>query len=264
MVNNRPSVVKTIDCQPFFQEESCHFKVIYQNCQSARNKAEVLSDLIQESNADIAFLTETWFQPEGDEAVQQQVPPPGFTLHSMPRLTGRGGGIAVVYRDSIKHLVKPSCERFHFKSFELCLTHVHFGTHSVTFACVYRPPPSRKNKLSTPLFVSEFAELVVDLTCRHRNLVILGDINEQYTNSRDPNVKLLKSTLDCHHLSQVVDKATHRHGHIIDWVIASDTADLSNVGVVDKLISDHYTITFNLNIQKPSGRAKRTVISRNI
>ena len=46
-------------CHLHPQELSQRFKVLYLNAQSARNKTTELSELIDESNADIVFLTNT-------------------------------------------------------------------------------------------------------------------------------------------------------------------------------------------------------------
>ena len=48
-----------ISCQPHLQELFQRFKVLYLNAQSRRNKTTELSELIDESNADLVFLTNT-------------------------------------------------------------------------------------------------------------------------------------------------------------------------------------------------------------
>ncbi|KAL8558394.1 hypothetical protein ACOMHN_019802 [Nucella lapillus] len=55
--------------QPFVQEVSKQFKVLYFNAQSCRNKTIELCDFIQESNADLVFITETWFMAAGDKVI---------------------------------------------------------------------------------------------------------------------------------------------------------------------------------------------------
>ena len=86
------------------------------------------------------------------------VTPPGFTLKSVPRATGMGGGLAVLFRNSWVDCVKVSTKDFAFKSFEVCETCLCYQDQSVTFLCVYCPPPSRKNKLSNKMFLDEFPE----------------------------------------------------------------------------------------------------------
>ena len=42
-------------------------KVLYFNAQSCRNKTVELCDFIQENDADMVFISETWFKETGDE-----------------------------------------------------------------------------------------------------------------------------------------------------------------------------------------------------
>ena len=58
-------------------------------------------------------------------------------------------------------------------------------------------------------------------------------------------------------------QSTHKHGHILDWVIVESNFPIFSINVTDKNISDHYMITFELNVSKLQ-REKRTIISRNL
>ena len=59
-----------------------------------------------DNNIDIMLLTETWLRPAGDEAKIADLAPPGYSVPSFPRSSGRpsvkGEGIAFVLRDSLK------------------------------------------------------------------------------------------------------------------------------------------------------------------
>ena len=73
-----------IDTGPFIQEFSKHFKVMFLNAQSVRNKALDICDYIMQANVDLVFLCETWLRPVGDEADCAALTPPGFYLKSLP------------------------------------------------------------------------------------------------------------------------------------------------------------------------------------
>ena len=65
-------------------------------------------------------------------------------------------------------------------------------------------------------------------------------------------------------LVQHVDEPTHVNGHILDHVITrSESKDLVNKVHVDTQISDHFTIIFNLALEKPAP-IRKTIKSRNI
>ena len=63
------------------------------------------------------------------------------------------------------------------------------------------------------------------------------------------------STLSHYSLVQVINKPTHRCGHIIDWVIVRPDDDIHRKSTVtDSLESDHYCTKsyFNISVSKPS------------
>ena len=49
---------------------------------------------------DILAITETWLKQTGDEAIVAELLSPGYTFHNVSHPCGRGGGVAVVYRNT--------------------------------------------------------------------------------------------------------------------------------------------------------------------
>ena len=89
--------------------------------------------------------------------------------------------------------VKVSTKDLAFKSFEVCETRLCYQDQSVTFLCVYRPSPSRKNKLSNKMFLDEFPDLLESYVSCDR-LFVLGDINFHFDSDFDVSVADLKKT----------------------------------------------------------------------
>ena len=89
---------------PFIQEFSKHFKVMFLNAQSVRNKALDICDYIMQVNVDLVLLCETWLRPEGDWADCAALTPPGTCLKSFLRESGTGGGLAVLLRTSLTNI----------------------------------------------------------------------------------------------------------------------------------------------------------------
>ena len=56
---------------------------------------------------------------------------------------------------------------------------------------------------------------------------------------------------------------THIKGHTLDWLITNDSSFISNIHVKDLAISDHFTITCNINIAKPEV-IKKVINSRHL
>ena len=59
-----------------------------------------IKEYLQENDIDIFGLTETWLNPS-DKLVLADVIPNGYTLHQIPRPSGRGGGVAILHKDSV-------------------------------------------------------------------------------------------------------------------------------------------------------------------
>ena len=111
--------------------------------------------------------------------------------------------------------------------------------------------------------MTEFPELLEDLATRCLKLVVIGDISLHFDSNSDPNVKSLKSLFPTLHLVQHISVPTHRRGHTLDWLIASEDISIQDIEVVDKLLSDHFLMSFSFNLRKPA-RATRNVSSRDI
>ena len=110
------------------------------------------------------------------------------------------------------------CDSISFKplslqSFEAVELHISGRNLSVSVVCLYRPPPSRKNKLSNQLFLQEFPEFLTQFAGSHSDLVLLGDFNFHYDDCADTQVNRLKTMLSDHALTQLVDVPTHMCGH---------------------------------------------------
>ena len=230
------------------------------NAQSVREKTTILADLISESSLDIFLLNETWLHPSGDEVVLASLTPDGYKVSSFPRQTGRGGGLCIVYRQDIKATSKAIDA---YSTFECMETIVEMSNGSVTFITIYRPPPSKKNKNKTSTFICEFQDLLDTYTSAKSLPVILGDFNIHFEVLSNKDANSLKEILANRDYIQHVHGPTHRSLHTLDWITSSvHFRPVTNVQVMDKAISDHFFITFNMNIIK-SGPTKHYISSRN-
>lgn len=76
------------------------------NTQSLTGKGTFLRDFISDNNCDMLMLTETW-QASNDFVELNLLSPPGFSTLTKPRIGGRGGGLVVVYRQSLHIELSP-------------------------------------------------------------------------------------------------------------------------------------------------------------
>ena len=84
---------------------------------------------------------------------------------------------------------------------------------------------------------------------------LVGDMNIHCDNPLQSQTKQTLTTLSLYSLVQVINKPTHRRGHIIDWVIVRPDDDIQiESAVTDSLESDHYCTKsyINVSVSKPS------------
>ena len=107
-----------------------------------------ICDHVMQANVDLAFLCETWLRPKGDESDCAAFTAPGFCLKSFPRQSGAGGGLAVLYRNSLTYLKKKKkkdgffSQYINFTAFEICKVRISHENHDAVCLSVCPPPPS--------------------------------------------------------------------------------------------------------------------------
>ena len=139
------------------------------NAQSLRKKVDAINVGITERSLDVMALTETWHTASDDNCLCLATPP-GYAVVEVARTSRRGGGVAVIFRQSWKchQLPVPACS-----SFEIVAVRLTTDRGPFVVVNVYRPgserPTSRFfNELSTVL------ETLVVLSCP---VVVGGDFN---------------------------------------------------------------------------------------
>ena len=147
-------------------------KLMVMNVQSVGENAFIIREIIEEENVDIAFITETWFN-EGDNTRLEAMKPNSFgKAVSFPRI-GRGGGIAIISKQA-----PFSSSIDDFPTFEATQSNLRFNNNNYVFFCIYRPPPSKKNKLTVSDFISDFTTFLDSVVLATKKLfVVVGDIN---------------------------------------------------------------------------------------
>ena len=84
---------------------------------------------------------------------------------------------------------------------------------------------------------------------------LVGDMNIHFNNPLQSLTKQTLTTLCLYNLVQIINKPTHRCGHIINWVIVRPDNDIHiKSTATDSLESDHYCTKFyfNVSVSKPS------------
>ncbi|KAL8618207.1 hypothetical protein ACOMHN_000107 [Nucella lapillus] len=161
-----------------------------------RNKRVEIENVIRDESIDIMFITETWLKPQGDEAACVDVTPGGYSMRSFPRQARRGGWIAFITRKSLfEHATVTTKFPFDHNSFELVQLTLD-GHHCVNFFCLYRPRPSKVNKLTDGMFFEEFSELLEHANVMGGKTLFLGDFNISWDRPAHPNTVKAIDLLD--------------------------------------------------------------------
>ena len=219
------------------------------NTRSVTNKTFLIYDLIVENSLDLMLITETWLN-DNDDVLLNQIIPEGYSYELQNR-KGRGGGVMIIYKQTldIKRVETTAKKTFEY-------IEVTFKSSNTLYRVVgvYRPPPSKQNKLTVNAFLSEFQDFIVDKTLLAGKVIIIGDFNFHVDDIQDRPAQKFLNLLESFNLQQHVEDPTHEAGHTLDLVI-SNTKDMTslvkNVNVHQCGISDHYCVLFELNARKP-------------
>ena len=237
------------------------FKCGLLNARSVRQKSHHASrsseifELIVDNNIDVLCITESWIKDNStDSQILREITPPGFKVHSQPRGNKRGGGLAIIYRDTLRMTVNTNGQQ---ESFECLKCNINVGNATISICIVYRPPnPSLYNK-----FLEEFTDLIGELQTSPGVPLVMGDFNVHVDDQSNANATKLLSLLDGANLLQHVNVSTHQRGHTLDLVITTSDLKVESLTTDMSVHSDHRTVLFDLSLPKPP-KSMKSVVSR--
>uniref|UniRef100_A0AAQ6IK29 Endonuclease/exonuclease/phosphatase domain-containing protein n=1 Tax=Anabas testudineus TaxID=64144 RepID=A0AAQ6IK29_ANATE len=170
------------------------------NKKSLTSKALTVNETITDQEFDILCLTETWIKQDEYVALNEATPP-GYSYIHQPRLTGRGGGVAVIYNDKLtivqKHVHK-------FKAFECLYSNITSidtnikSAQPIPLIIIYRARGPYSE------FLCEFADFLSNLVVSVDKALIAGDFNIHFENPEDPLRTAFMSILDSLGVDQCV------------------------------------------------------------
>jgi len=218
------------------------------NARSARQKAALIHDVIADHRLDVLALTETWIPSDAPNAIKLDIAPPGYSVlhrHRGPS-TGRcGGGVAIVYSDSVKVTAVDVCN---YSQFESMAVKIIGRQSSIVVVCIYRPPGE-----VTSAFIDQLSDLFDQLTLLDCRSAVVGDFNVPGSIAGQLDRRATDVFIQ-YGLRQHVSSATHVGGNILDLVLTrDDDVDVSNslvsqLSVSSVSFSDHHLITCCLGI----------------
>ena len=123
------------------------------NVRSINNKAMAVKDLVVDPDVDILAMIETWLRAGNhDDIVMGTLCPNGYRFLHVPRPQGRGGGVGLLFKDSIE-INSSVCDTF--KTFELADVRLR-SLKCIRTLIIYRPP----DRAPCAPFYEEFSRLL--------------------------------------------------------------------------------------------------------
>ena len=241
----------------------------YINPWSISNKSTAIQDFIDSNQFDILAIAESWLQGKNDGKPQivhqHEMIPNTHAMIFIPRPEGRrGGGLAVIYRKcfavKVIEFSKKKSDQFEYLVLNVCISKC-----AIRLIIIYRPNPTSVNNLNVVKFWQQFESFLSKHVCCTQELFITGDLNFHLDKPGDSNTKQLLSVLSGFGLEQKISEPTHVAGHTLDvFITRYDCPLIESISVVDpmlyndegKLIRDHYSIQWQLHLEKPGHISK--------
>ena len=222
------------------------------NARSIKPKTASVSDFIIFNKLDILAITESWLTDDSrsDRAlVDIRNTLPNFELHHIPRTSAKGGGVCMILRKGFTVTVN---EGVAYSTLEHLDLTINVKSSSVRFFVVYRPPYSKKNRLTTRMFFSDFSTMLESVNNIPSRVLLAGDFNTHMDDKEDRDTITMTDMLSSTGLRQHVNTATHKNDHILDLLITRDYDDtISNIKAQRDLPSDHSATRCYLDMARP-------------
>ena len=222
------------------------FTLMLSNVQSIKNKQDTIIEPLEESNADLAVLTETWLTDADEVWVQgSEFHRHNYKIDEYHRKGRKGGGLALIAKCNLKvkreeHRITAELEYVKWK--------VTSSNSFLNILGIYRSPDS-----TIPQFLDIFLELLVDIVTCNTNLVVLSDFNIHVNKIDDPNAGIFLDTMTALGMKQHVTGPTHRSENCLDLIFTEEMSKTKATECSHSMfVSDHSSIQCILNIPKES------------
>ena len=213
------------------------------NIRSIRHKGVLVNEIISDNNLDLLCLSETWLGEQEYVGLNTATPPSHSNTH-IPRDNGQvGGGVATIFNSGLITTPRAKPKYKSFESLTLNLSHPSWKSQPLILVTVYRPPGPYT------VFLSEFADFLSSLVLESNKLCLTGDLNIHVDVETNSLSRAFNSLIESIGFSQCVNKPTHIFNHTLDLVLVYGIEiERLIVHPHNKLLSDHYLITFELTL----------------
>ena len=249
----------------YYSDNDRQLRLCLLNVRSVCNKAIDVCEYITDNDIDIFLMTETWLSKDtkSNQVILGDLVPHGYKIIHIPRPRRRGGGVGVIFRDTLNLQLQKSTSYSSFENIEALLK---TGNDCIRLVVLYRPPSSSKCSQPVSTFLQEFEDYIDSQATTTGRLLVCGDFNFHYENVMNQDALKFRDLLFSLALHQHVTLATHTHGHVLDLVITrvSDEQDglVQSMDIDGAILSDHAPILFSVPFRKPAPKRKQVSIRK--
>ena len=235
---------------------STKYVLAHVNMRSIRNKYLQLQHYVVNEHIDLCCVTETWLKKDSDQDLLEKIPPPGYQIKSFPRNSdSRGGGIALIYKESIPVKAAPPLS---FPSMECAEFDISLGPQTCQLYVIYRPPDG-----SVLDFIEDFGDLMETSISNQGDLICTGDLNVHMDLCEsDTNAINLSDCLESFRLINLVNFPTHKDLHTLDLLLVDEESLLLSDVRRGHMFADHNTVLTDINITRTVPAAQRCLFRK--
>ena len=212
------------------------------NPRSINNKVSAVMHLMEDKNIDIAAICETWLTDKSN-TITATIKDYGYNIFHNHRVDQRGGGVALLFKSTIKSTKINSCHTF--SSFEVVMRMIKSGECKTIIVVMYRTGSLTTN------FIRELDLLLSDISTRCDSFMIVGDLNIHFDDGG-----VAKQALDIfssYGMKKIVNDPTHINGesldHIFIYSLNNEVACSGlSIDAIHRLGSDHFPVYCDINV----------------
>ena len=166
------------------------------NARSINKRAAVIHHFLHSTSIDVLAITETWFTIDHGSDDLRAFCPDGYSAVHVPRCGSKGGGVAILYRNTIRVDPPPSDQTISATTFEWLSPSLVVNSVSVRLTVVYRPPRS-----CIPTFLTKFSRLLDLLIDMPGKLLVIGAFNLHVDLAEDGSARRFRDVVHSYGLS---------------------------------------------------------------
>ena len=228
--------------------------ILFWNVRSAINKMSEIIQYYSDFTANIGLLTETWQASSipgkydcFSAKIKELASAEKYFIDCLacPRPSGRrGGGVATLFENhfNVKRYTLPNT----YDTFESVFAIVRHDKLNFVLGSIYRVPTN----ISFQSFMEEFTSLLTLLAYENRPVILAGDFNVKMNSPHNTDTSSFSTLISEFDFSPILPTtATHQHGNILDFAIASSSllTSVHSITVDSSIkISDHYPLCLAL------------------